>query len=137
MSLFDRMVDNTLIARMLRVDNIGKIADASRKVLSEELLKKLVPTRAEWSVVASAFGREFPQTALNGEFCAFLEIMMLERTSSVFFVPSNDDDATHFVNSMRPGASVLLHTTMTPEALQALRVSLVAARRTEMAARSA
>ena len=132
-SLFDRTAEHTVIARMIQLDRNGKLVDASRSVLSEELLKSLVPVRADWSVVSSAFGDEFPQTALNGEFCAFLEIMMLQRTCSVFFVPNDEDAATHFIESMRPTASVLLHTTMTPDELQTLRVSLIASRQNEMA----
>ncbi len=132
-SLFDRTVDNTVIARMVQVDGAGKVADVNRKVLSEGLLKRLVPARADWAVVSSAFGDEFPETALNKEFCAFLEIMMLQRTCSIFFVPNDDDAAAHFVNSMRPTASIVLRTAMTPEELQTLRVSLVASRRSETA----
>lgn len=132
-TLFDRTVDNTVIARMVQLDQAGRVVDVSRKVLSEELLRRLVPSRADWSVVSSAFGDEFPQTALNKEFCAFLEIMMLQRTSSVFFVPQDDEAAAHFVASMRPTASVVLHTTMTPEELQTLRVSLLASRKGELA----
>ncbi len=132
-SLFDRMVDNTLIARMVQLDGAGHVVDASRKVLSEDLLRKMLPTRADWSVLSAAFGPEFPRSALNGEFCAFLEIMMLQRTSSVFFVPKDEADAHHFIQSMRGTASVVLHTTMTPEELQTLRLCLVASRQGEAA----
>ena len=128
LSIFDRMMDNTLMARMVQLDGAGKVADVSRKALSEGRLRALVPTRADWKVVASAFGREFPHTVLNGEFLAFLEVMMLKRTSSVFFVPNDEDDARHFVSSMQPTASVVLNTSMTPEELKTLRVSLIASR---------
>ncbi len=128
LSIFDRMMDNTLMARMVQLDAAGKISDVSRKALSEGRLRALVPTRADWKVVASAFGHEFPHTVLNGEFLAFLEVMMLKRTSSVFFVPKDEDDASHFVSSMQPTASVVLNTSMTPEELKTLRVSLIASR---------
>ncbi len=132
-SVFDRMVDNTLIARMVQLEGVGTVVDVSRKVLSEDLLRRMLPTRADWSVLSAAFGPEFPRSALNGEFCAFLEIMMLQRTSSIFFIPQDEADAHHFINSMRITASVVLHTTMTPEELQTLRVSLVASRQGETA----
>ncbi len=132
-SVFDRMVDNTLIARMVQLEGVGTVVDVSRKVLSEDLLRRMLPTRADWSVLSAAFGPEFPRSALNGEFCAFLEIMMLQRTSSVFFIPQDEADAHHFINSMRITASVVLHTTMTPEELQTLRGCLVASRQSEPA----
>ena len=128
LSIFDRLMDDTIMARMVHLDEAGKIADVNRKTLSEDRLRALVPTRADWRVASSAFGHQFPQTALNGEFCAFLEVMMLKRTSSVFFVPNDQDEAEYFVASMRATASVVLATPMTEEELKTLRVSLIASR---------
>ena len=54
--------------------------------------------------------------------------MMLKRTSSVFFVPNDQDEAEYFVASMRATASVVLATPMTEEELKTLRVSLIASR---------
>lgn len=134
MTVFDRASDNTVTARVLQVDAERQILDVGQKELSEDLLREMVPNRADWTVLSSAFGDEIPRTALNGEFCGFLEIMMLQQTSSVFFVPRNDEDAVYFLEAMQPNASVTLHTTMTPDELQTLRASLGASRKRELAA---
>lgn len=133
-TVFDRTSDNTVMARVIKVSEDGHIVDLNRKGLSEDLLKELVPRRADWTVLSSAFGDEIPRTALNGEFCGFLEIMMLHQTSSVFFVPHDDESAVYFLDAMRADASVLLHTTMTQDELQTLRASLAGSRKRASAA---